>query len=1142
MAKLECGVASPICLIFRKLFPRADSEGIAPAIMVLLTWFLLILAGSAQMASGSISGVLTDQTGARLGGSTIVITEMSTGALRTVSSDASGAYAADELKIGMYSIRAEKPGFATVEHSLINVELNQATRVDLVMPVGSESQTIEVTTAPVQIDPETSSLGTVETERRILDLPLNGRNFISLTYLSAGVTSGVTGTTDNGTTFETGRANQSVSVNGLSVLNNNFLLDGLDNNEFGNGAAIALPPPDAIEEFRTEESSMSADFGRGGAAINVALKSGTNQFHGDAWEFLRNNVLDARNYFDQTRTPFKRNQFGATLGGPLRRNHTFFFVDYQGTRIREAQPYVSTVPDAAERSGDFTELATLIYDPNTTDPSTGARQLINPANPYVVPTSRINSVGQNIVNLFPQPNLPGIINNYLLDPELSSNENSTDVRIDQDFSDANHLFGHYTFDDFHIHRPAPLGNLGGEFCCPSDGQNKAQTAGLVYTHIFNPKLLNDARGGASRYIVHANPLNYGLNLSEEAGIPNANRGDLTSSGLSYISISGFSSIGDSQYTPEFVAQDVFQLADTVTWVKDRHSLKVGIDYLHQGRIFFQTQAPRGTFDFNGTYTENLVTSTDGNGLADLLLGVPDYSEQDSLQSRYPTRYWQLSEFVRDDWHIMPSLTFNLGLRYDTFSPAGGRIGNFDLNKDIIVLATSSNPHAGVRYDHNDWGPRVGLAWAPYGRPNTLLKSAFGIFYGPQGNGFDDLGENPPYLQVNSQNFNSLEIPSAGQLISTGFPATVVYSDPNQPTGTVKTNGSQRLMPRIFEWNLTLQQQVGSNLVAQIGYVGTRGYHMWNHEATNLDQPLAPLDSNFSDATGNSGRPYFGVLPNVNTILPMDFAQLSFTYHSLQASLNKRYANGVNLLASYTWAKTLGNTDGDFAGIIQNAHDLRSAIGPANPDIRNRFVASGLYDLPFGRDRHFASHDSRAVDALIGQWQLSGLFTAQGGQVFTGALSFDDTNTGSNVPLPDQVHDPNDFSFDLADQAALGCLPGKRTLGCYYNQAAFVVPALAAGQVLAHDFGDAQVNGLRGPGFVNLDFAALKNFNLTEKYKLQFRAESFDPLNHANFDLPGGARPISLGSPSFVDVPGGASITATLPDSQRELQFALKLLF
>jgi hypothetical protein len=1132
---------SPFSLMLRGLV-CCSCAGIWSSITVLLLGVVLVPGGLGQISSGSIAGVLTDQSGAGIGASTVVLTENGTGASRTVYSDASGAYAANALQIGTYSITAEKPGFAKVQHPPVAVELNQTTRVDLVMPVGSESQTVEVTGAPVQIDPERSSLGTVETEQRILDLPLNGRNFIALTYLSAGVTSGVTGTTNNGTTFETGRANQSVSVNGLSVLNNNFLLDGLDNNEFGNGAAIALPPPDALEEFRTEESSMSADFGRGGAAISVALKSGTNQFHGDAWEFLRNNVLDARNYFDQTRTPFKRNQFGATLGGPLRKNHTFFFVDYQGTRIREAQPFVSTVPTAAERGGDFTALATQIYDPYTTDPVTGARQLVNPANPYVIPANRINTVGQNIVNLFPQQNLPGIINNYLLDPELSSNENSTDVRIDHDVNDANHLFGHYTFDNFHIHRPAPLGNLGGEFCCPSDGQNKAQTAGLGYTRIFSPKLLNDLRGGASRYIVHADPLNYGLNLSQQAGIPNANRGDLTTSGLSYISIAGFSSIGDSQYTPEFVAQDVFQLADTLTLIKGHHSLKFGGDYLHQGRIFFQTQAPRGTFDFNGTYTENLVSSTDGNGLADLLLGTPDYSEQDSLQSRYPTRYWQLSEFVRDDWHILPNLTLNLGLRYDTFSPAGGRIGNFDLNKGIIVLATGSNPRAGVRYDHNDWGPRVGFAWAPYGHPDTLVKSAFGIFYGPQGNGFDDLGENPPYLQVNSQNFNALQVPDAGQLISAGFPPTVIYSDPNQPTGTVKTNGSERLMPRIFEWNLTVQQQIGSNLVAQIGYVGTRGYHLWNHEATNLDQPLAPLDSNFSDATGNFGRPYFGLVPNVNTILPMDYAQLGFAYHSLQASLNKRYSNGVNLLASYTWAKTLGNTDGDFAGIIQNAHDVRAANGPANPDLRNRFVASGLYALPFGRSRRFGSHDSGAVEALIGQWQLGGLFTAQSGQVFTGALSFDDTNTGSNVPLPDQVHDPTDFTYDLADQAALGCTPGKRTLGCYYNQAAFVVPALAPGQVLAHNFGDAPVNGLRGPGFVNLDFSALKTFNLTERYKLQFRAESFDLFNHANFDLPGGARPISLGSPSFVDVPGGASITATLPDSQRELQFALKVLF
>jgi hypothetical protein len=346
----------------------------------------------------------------------------------------------------------------------------------------------------------------------------------------------------------------------------------------------------------------------------------------------------------------------------------------------------------------------------------------------------------------------------------------------------------------------------------------------------------------------------------------------------------------------------------------------------------------------------------------------------------------------------------------------------------------------------------------------------------------------------------------------------------------------------MEWNLTLSHQFADNWVLQAGYVGTRGYHLWNNQSTNLDQPYTPLDSNFSDATGNLGRPSFAALPNLNTIVPLDYAQLSFTYHSFQTSLNKRFANGVNFLVAYTFAKSLGNTDGDFAGEIQNAHDVRSAIGSTTPDIRHRFVASYLWQLPIGRGQRYLADSPRIVNGFVGGWQVSGITTAQTGQAFTGGLSFDPTNTGSYLPLPDKIHNPKDFSFNLDGQTALQCPAGKQSLTCYYNQTAFAVPALAPGQVSAHLFGNSPVNILRGPDFVNFDFAAMKFIPITENTKLQFRAEFFNIFNHPNFDLPGGARPIALGTPSFVDVPGGSSITATLPDNQREIQVALKYIF
>jgi hypothetical protein len=1098
----------------------------------------------AQVTTGAVSGTVFDPSNAPVPGVKVTIKDTATGTSRTVTTNDAGEYVANLLSIGKYQVVAEKQGFSRVVLSDIQLALNQTVRVDITLRVGSVSETVEVSGAPPLVDTTQSAIGTVETEQRIVELPLNGRNFVGLADLGSGVNSGVTGSTNNGTTFETARADQSLSVNGLSVLSNNFLLDGLDNNEFGNGAAVALPPPDAIAEFRTEESSMGAEFGRGGAAVNVVLKSGSNQVHGDAWEFLRNDVLDARNFFDQTRPAFKRNQFGFSLGGPIIKNKTFIFGDYQGTRVRESEPFISTVPTKLERQGDFTELATPLYDPLTTDPVTGNRSLLNPSNQYVIPSTRINTTGQNITNLYPLPNLSGVVNNYADAPSAPSSENSLDTRVDHAFRQADNLFGHYTFDDYNIIRPSPLGTLGGELCCPSTTLNRAQTFGLGWTHAFGTNMLNDARFGFTRYLVIANGLNYGQNLSEQLGIPYANRGDPSTSGLSYIAPSGFTSLGDSLFTPEFAAQDTYELSDSLNWVKNRHSLKIGIVYLHQGRRFLQITAPRGQFSFSGAYTENLATSTGGNGLADMLLGIPVYSEQDTLQGRYPTRYYSLSEYVQDDWHVSPNLTVNLGLRYDLFSPAGGQVGNFDLNRAIVVVSTGPGgvPHAGVKFDKHDWGPRVGLVWSPFGPKAILVKSSFGMFYGPEGNGFADLGENPPWLEQTSQNFNPLLIPTTAQLVSSGFPSTVVFPSPLDPVGAVKTTGSERLIPRFMEWNLTLAHEFGKNWILQAGYVGTRGYHMWNNEATNLDQPYLPLDSNFSDPTGNFGRPYFNVLPNLNTILPLDYAQLAFTYHSFQTSLNKKFANGFNLLVAYTFAKSLGNTDGDFAGEIQNAHDVRAANGETTPDIRHRMVLSYLWELPFGSGKRFLSHTPRGVNSLVGGWQVSGITTVQSGQAFTAALSFDPTNTGTYLPLPDVIHNPNDFSYNLAGQVALGCPPGKQTLTCYYNQTVFVVPPLAPGQVSAHQFGNEGVNMLRGPDYINFDFATIKSFAITERQKIQFRAEFFNIFNHPNFDLPGGARPIDLGTPSFADVPGGSSITATLPDNQREIQFALKYIF
>ena len=1119
-------------------------------------------------------GTVTDASGAVVPGATVIVTNVGTNQSTKVVTDNAGAYAANLLRIGTYSVTAEKEGFQKIVQGNVEVPVNEVVRIDLALQVGAMTQTVEVTGASPLIQSETSSLGTIETERRIVDLPLNGRNFIALAYLGPGANSGQQGSNVSGGVFENERANEALSVNGLRVSNNNYLLDGVDNNEFGLGGVIALPPPDAIQEFRIEENSMSAEFGRGGAAVNVALKSGTNEIHGGAYEFIRNDALDARNFFDATKPAFRRNQFGFYLGGPIKKDKTFIFGDYQGIRLSQGLTNVSTLPYANERGGDFTGRLTSdtfspCPSPGAGDPAFDTGTIFNPlstrsftcadgtpiqlrdpvsylgqinvlppagfcaANPSTNCVD-INPVGQNIANLYPDPNRPGagLFDNYVLNPIFTNNQDSFDFRVDHRFSDRDQLFVHYAYGNVDSLRPGTLGQLGGDECCPSNSTNRAQHWASGWTHTVSPTLLNDLHGGFFRYHVSGLPLNFGKSPSQQLGITNANRGDQTSSGLTLLEPAGYTGMGDSLWTPEFVVENIFQVADTLSWVRGKHSLKFGVDFRRQQRNFFQTTAPAGWFQFNGQYTNDLATANGGNGLADLLIGTPNFFEQDTLQGEYPTRYWDLAGFVQDDFRVTPDLALNLGLRYEVVSPVNGRIGNFDLQRGVVLNAEGPNavPHAGVKFDKNNLGPRVGLAWSPFGQKRTVIRSGFGIFYSQEGNIFDDLGLNPPYLSVNSQVYSAANIPTTGQYINDILPSTVSFPDPAVPFGTVRTNGPERVIPYIMEWNFNVQHEFAKDWVVQTAYVGSRGLHLWNHESSNLNQPPLPLDSNFS--TGNFGRPYYNQLPNLDVILPWNFPQLSLAYHAFQTSVNKHFSQGFNIMASYTFAKNLGTADGNVGAQIQNAYNIAAEKGPVQPDLRHRFVVSYVWELPFGQGKKFGASLPRAADLVLGGWQISGITLLRSGEAYTAYLSFDQTNTGAGG-RPDRIHSPYDFSFDTATQAALGCSnPGHQTRDCFYNQAAFVVPALAPGQTFAKMFGNGGRTNLRGPDQRNFDFALMKNFRLTERHKLQFRAEYFNLFNTPQFALPGGT----------VDQPGGAAIGSTLPDNQREIQLALKWSF
>jgi hypothetical protein len=1088
-------------------------------------------------------GTVTDSSGAVVPSATVSITEANTGIVAKATTNGAGEYVFTLLHIGTYTVAAEQQGFQRTVQTNVSVGVNQVVRVDLVLQVGRTNQEVTVTAAPPQVESQASSLGTIETEQRIVDLPLNGRNFFQLAFLGPGADSGGQVSVAYGGGTDNNRPGMALAVNGLDNFNNNYLLDGVDNNEFGQGTVVVQPAPDAIEEFRVEENSMKAEFGRGGASVNLVIKSGANQVHGGAYEFVRNSDLDARNFFDANRAPFRRNQYGAYVGGPIKKDRTFLFGDFQISPIREGYTFLSTVPTAAERIGNFSDLGTPIYNPYTTDPETGERQLVNPSNPENISgSSLINSVGQAVMNLFPTPTpgLTGTTNNYLLNPSAVTNAYQYDIRLDHHATDRDQLFFHDAFQQVNFLKPAPLGPEGG--CCNGYGSNidgRYQSWGAGWTHTLTPSLVNDLHGSFLRFRLHSLHVDSGENRSEALGIPNANRGDKNSSGLSLFFISGIpESMGDAPYVPEIATDNTYQIGDTLSWIKGGHTIKFGVDFRRRQRNFFQAESPMGQFWFGGQFSSDPLLGG-GNGLADLLLGIPVEAEQDTLAFEDPTRYWDWAGFAQDDYRVTSKLTLNLGFRYDLFSPVSGKVGNFNFTTASVIdnYGTGAVPHGGVLYDKKDVGPRVGFAYTPFGNKKTVVRSAFGMFYAPEGNAFNDLGENPPNLEFYLHTYSPSVIPTTAQLISSGFPATMPTSSAANPEGQVKTSGPVHLLPRILEWNFNIEQQLAPSWVLEVGYVGTRGTRIWDNETDNFDQPYQPLDSNFSDTTGNYGRPYFNVRPLLNTIYPIDYPHFDIMYNALDVKVNKHFSQGFNVLFAYTWSKNLGTNVGLPGNAVQmgvqDPWNVSQEKGYVGADIANRFVASYLYQLPYGHGKHFGSTASRPLDMILGGWELSGITMIHGGEHETAYTSTDYTNTGTYGPWPDKLHNPADFSFNKAGQAALGCSqPGKRTLDCWYNPAAFIVPPLAAGQNFAHQYGDGGNGSIVGPGQVNFDMALLKRFKPTESTTLEVRGEFFNAFNHPQFALPN----------MNPDVQGGASVVSTLQDNQREIQLGLKLSF
>jgi hypothetical protein len=1116
----------------------------------------------AQVESGKIVGTVKDASGAIIEGSAVTVIETQTNAERKISTNSAGEYVVTELKPGTYTVKAERAGFKTAVEAAFKLDLNQVVRVDFSLVVGSVEEQVIVTAAEPLVESETSSIGQVIDESRVHQLPLNGRDFIQLAYLSPGVnmgpaSTGSTGNVQQGDIPEDERGNGSIQVNGLWATNNNYLLNGFDNNEQQIGFELIEPPIDAIQEFKVQTNNFSADIGKGGAVVNVLTKAGTNRFHGSAFEFLRNSFMDAKNYFDdptQPIPPFKRNEFGGSFGGPIIRDRTFFFVDYQGRRARTSETYLSPVPATTEVGGNFSDLLagpspTIIIDPVTGNQFMGN----NNASPNVIPScpsptggACLDPAALKTVKLFPQANVsPSLGDLFLYNPVNRNNQDSFDVRVDHQINSKNNFFGIFSYGNVEDYNPDPFPGIAGGGSFTGNINNKALLAGLSDVQAFSATKINELKIGYSRYVVDAVPFFEGQPLATQLGIPGINLSNSPiTGGLPNIQISGLNPLGNGDYFPETLREDNYQLLDAFTYIRGHHSFKMGADLRRREHGFFQVQNPHGDFFYTGQFTND--------PLADFLIGYTQSLFRDTQTGSYGMRWWEFGTYLMDDYRMSTKLTLNLGVRYDVYTPMVeeyNRLANFNFQTGLFVApgVTPGTSRSGdVVTNWKNFSPRIGFAYSLGNDNKTAVRGGYGIFYDEQADQNDtELAYNDLPGVYGSQSFTAPLGPTPVMILSQG-PPPIIFSTIADPTGRASAAYFHNPTSYIEEWNLNVERQLASDMVLQVGYEGTRGVHLTF--LRNLNQATSPTWQNFSGPTGNEGRPYDSTVPNIAAIRT-EGHDISLINNGLQVRLEKRSSKGWSMLNSYTYQHTIGqateseapNSDGE----PQDTYNMRAERGDVTPDFRHQFTSAWSYELPFGPGRRYLQ-GSGPLGLLAGGWQLNGIISLYSGQAFTPYLSFDPTNTGSGGPRPDRVGNPYGFSnaalgFDGGNNggATPGCSASTgQNINCWYNPAAFAFPAIAPGQptppagtAYATMFGNASRGSLRGPAFYDTDFSVFKDFKLKEKGQLELRGEIFNLFNTPQFALPN----------NLVDTPSAGQITSTLHES-RQIQVSVNVSF
>jgi hypothetical protein len=1109
----------------------------------------------AQSSYASLTGRVIDPADAVIADAEVTLIHTETKLRYNSRSNQDGIYLVSNIPPGTYLVQVAKPGFKLVLKPDVVLHIEAIIAINFTLTFGSVSESITVFGGAPPVNTESSSMGSVIEGRQVTELPLNGRNFTQLALLTPGVTRGAYG--DNasgggaGTNTETFRNSETgsaaLSVNGLRPQANNFILDGLDNNESLVNTIAFFPPAEAIQEFRVSTSVAPAQYGRaGGAVVETSIRSGTNDLHGSIFEFLRTSTLDANDAYFGTpdpntgkapKLPFRRNQFGGTLGFPIVRNRLFMFLDYQGLRsARSREPEFVTVPTSQMRNGDFSQLLgtgltsapdpTLtgcsnvnvlngaIYDPLTCLPFSG----------NVIPLDRQNLAGVRYLNAFPLPNVPGVIqNNYEAQRREVKNFDDFDVKLDYALDAADLLFVRYSFaqDHFSLSSLFPALPAGfGSGSTPTDLRSLA--AG--HTRKFSGSVVNDFRLGYTRDFYAYEPPLGDQPVAANLGIPNANRTPFLGGGAL---IGGNST--QLQFTgdggPYTVHQSTWQGTDNISWASGRHTIRTGLNIIHRQVNFFQGNFAKGFFAIGGVNDTGSGRFT-GYDVSELLAGFTDY-EIGPGETTFATTSWETGYYIQDDWHLSRRLNLNLGLRYelDTYPVEDrNRQSNFDLVSGSLLLPTQNGlARSLLQTDRNNWAPRVGFAYDLFGQSKSILRGGYGTFYFLDRGGIgNQLSNNPDfngaavYQAGDGPRFTLSGAAPNGSNDSRGatnpLPAAVPLVDRTAPrNASVIAVLPHNQIPRVQQWNLQLEQQLGNDTALNLAYVGAKSDHLMTW--FNLNNQI------LNTAAGASWFQDTGLTVNLGSATGVA------RYDALQMNLHQRFARDLQYTVAYTWSHTLDNSNGPFSVTGGNSRifirpgriiDLATNYGNSDQDQRHRVTLSALYELPMGRGKRFGSALGGWINSIIAGWQWNNIVTL-----------------GSGTPFDIFVNGKPSNRPDYLGHAENGSLIAGNGSLQWISFAAFTPPPVNQSGVFTRP-GNLPRNFFAGPGVQTWDMSLFKMIDLGERTRLQLRAEGYNILNTPQFTNPDAN--LSDGANGF------GAIRSTRAFSERQVQLALRITF